>query len=146
VSGLVARHVVFHRVSTRTLYETLGSVLVEGQRRSDAASFRSASLRAQHRAQSSEPGSSQRFNFFVSSRFLIERYINPNRLRDLWTLEGYELRSLNGSNVSRSAFVAGRLREWRHDRIGVHGASRWSRLERSVVRNQGSSIEIAPRR
>jgi hypothetical protein len=56
VSVLVATHVVLHRVSIRTLYEPLALCWLRSSRRSDAASFRSASLRAQPRTQSSGRG------------------------------------------------------------------------------------------
>jgi len=52
----VATHVVLHRVSIRTLYEPVALCRLGSYGEVDAASFRSASLRAQPRAQSSERG------------------------------------------------------------------------------------------
>src|SRR5260370_39511926 len=57
VSVLVVPHVVLHRVSIRTLSEPLVALCRLGSEGEvDAASFRSASLRAQPRAQSSVCG------------------------------------------------------------------------------------------
>jgi hypothetical protein len=52
----VATHVVLHRVSIRTLYGPEALCRLGSYGEVDAASFRSASLRAQPRAQSSERG------------------------------------------------------------------------------------------
>jgi len=52
----LATHVVLHHVSIRTLYEPEALCRLGSYGEVDAASFRSASLRAQPRAQSSERG------------------------------------------------------------------------------------------
>ena len=52
----VATHVVLHHVSIRTLYGPEALCRLGSYGEVDAASFRSASLRAQPRAQSSERG------------------------------------------------------------------------------------------
>jgi hypothetical protein len=60
-------------------------------------------------------------------------------------LSRYEWRSLERLQCVEECVRGLTYEEWRHDRIGVHGASRWSGLERSVMRNQDSSTKIAPR-
>ena len=73
----VTTHVVLHRVSIRTLYKPEALCRLGSYGEVDAASFRSASLRAQPRAQSSERGIVATFTviFLISNGRCMKRYV-----------------------------------------------------------------------
>ena len=73
----VATHVVLHRVSIRTFYEPLALCLLRSSWRSDAASYRSVSLRPNPVRSHQNAGSSQHFPPCTCSSWdCVERHVS----------------------------------------------------------------------
>ena len=93
-----------HRVSIRTLYEPLVLCRLRSSRRSDAASFESASLRAQPRAQSSGLGVVATVQRLTSGGRFVERHVDL--LRDPDSMQQYGKLPGDGHHSSPSGVAS----------------------------------------